>query len=105
MSHSKPEIVDQHYTVAEVAALLRVHQMTVRNWYWKKGRRIQRVGKQGVRIASSDLKMFLEAFNQSTPTFMRALDDSGSTVAARRSGTRLSNVKSKGEPNPTAPWY
>ena len=88
MSQSKSETVEQHYTVAEVAALLRVHEMTVRNWYSKKGLRIQRVGRLGIRIASSDLKLFLEAFNQSTPTFGRAPGDSGSTVATRRSGSR-----------------
>jgi excisionase family DNA binding protein len=97
MSQSKSENVEQHYTVAEVAALLRVHQMTVRNWYSKKGLRIQRVGKLGIRIASNDLKVFLAAFNQSTPTLMGALDDSCSTVATRRSGSRKSNANNRKE--------
>jgi excisionase family DNA binding protein len=97
MSQSTSETVEQHYTVAEVAALLRVHQMTVRNWYSKKGLHIQRVGKQGIRIANSDLKTFLEAFNKSTPTFMRALGNSGATVATRRSGSHESNENSRKE--------
>ena len=92
MSLSKSETVEQHYTVAEVATLLRVHQMTVRDWYSKKGLRIQRVGKLGIRIASSDLKLFLETFNQ-----MRAPGDSGSTVATRRSGSRKSNENNRKE--------
>lgn len=97
MSQSKSETVEQHYTVPEVAALLRVHQMTVRNWYSKKGLRIQRVGKLGIRIASSDLKVFLETLNKSTPTFMRAPGDSGPTVATRRSGSRKSNDNNRKE--------
>lgn len=97
MSQSKSENIEQHYTVAEVAALLRVHQMTVRNWYSKRGLRIQRVGEHGIRIASSDLKEFLAAFNQGTPTFIDALEDSGSTVATRRSGSRKSNENNRKE--------
>jgi len=64
MSHTEPQMVDQHYTVAEVAKLLRVHEMTVRQWYVKKGLRIQKVGRKGVRIAAWDLKMFLAQFDE-----------------------------------------
>ena len=64
MSQTKSSTVDQHYTVAEVAELLNVHEMTVRQWYWKKGLRIQRVGRKGVRIAAADLKAFLDHCNR-----------------------------------------
>jgi len=64
MSLNKSIIVDQHYTVSEVAELLHVHEMTVRHWYWKNGLRIQRVGCKGVRIAAADLKTFLDQCNR-----------------------------------------
>jgi excisionase family DNA binding protein len=64
MSQTKSIAVDQHYTVAEVAELLNVHEMTVRQWYWKKGLKIQRVGRKGVRIAAADLRAFLDQCNQ-----------------------------------------
>ena len=38
MSQTKSIAVDQHYTVAEVAELLNVHEMTVRQWYWTYAR-------------------------------------------------------------------
>jgi hypothetical protein len=38
--------------------------MTVRQWYWKKGLKIQRVGRKGVRIAAADLKTFLVQCNR-----------------------------------------
>jgi excisionase family DNA binding protein len=66
MSQTKSSTVDQHYTVAEVAELLNVHEMTVRQWYWKKGLKIQRVGRKGVRIAAADLKEFLNQCNRTT---------------------------------------
>lgn len=64
MSHTESQMLDQHYTVAEVASLLHVHEMTVRQWYVKKGLRIQKVGRKGIRIAAWDLKMFLAQFNE-----------------------------------------
>ena len=64
MNQTKSITVDQHYTVAEVAELLNVHEMTVRQWYWKKGLKIQRVGRKGVRIAAADLRAFLDQCNQ-----------------------------------------
>lgn len=64
MSHTKSEMLNQHYTVAEVARLLNVHEMTVRQWYWKRNLKIQRVGRKGVRISACDLKAFLAHFNQ-----------------------------------------
>jgi excisionase family DNA binding protein len=64
MNQNKSITVDQHYTVAEVAELLNVHEMTVRHWYWRRGLRIQRVGRKGVRIAAADLKAFLDQFNR-----------------------------------------
>ena len=64
MSHSKPEMLDQHYTVSEVAKLLNVHEMTVRQWYSKNLLKIQRVGRKSVRIASEDLQKFLVQCNQ-----------------------------------------
>jgi excisionase family DNA binding protein len=82
MSHSKPVFVDQHYTVAEVAALLRVHQMTVRHWYSKQGLRIQRVGKQGVRIAARDLRSFLEKCTRRSSRVAHSMDQCGSTAEA-----------------------
>lgn len=63
MSHTESQTLDQHYTVAEVAELLHVHGMTVRQWYAKKDLKIQKVGRKGVRIAASDLKAFLAQFN------------------------------------------
>lgn len=65
MSQSKPVTVDQHYTVSEVAELLGVHEMTVRQWYTKKSLKIQRVGRKSVRIAAGDLKGFLAECNRS----------------------------------------
>ena len=64
MSHTQLERVDQYYTVAEVARLLNVHEMTVREWYWKRDLKIQRVGRKGVRIAAWDLKVFLAQLNK-----------------------------------------
>jgi excisionase family DNA binding protein len=64
MSQSKPVTVDQHYRVSEVAELLSVHQMTVRQWYTMDHLKIQRVGRKGVRIAAGDLRAFLDACNQ-----------------------------------------
>jgi len=64
MSQTKSVILDQHYTVAEVAELLNVHEMTVRQWYWRSGLKIQRVGRKGVRIATADLNAFLAQFNR-----------------------------------------
>ncbi|MCE5310701.1 MAG: helix-turn-helix domain-containing protein [Acidobacteriales bacterium] len=63
MSRNESVTVDQHYTVAEVAQLMNVHEMTVRHWYWGRGLKIQRVGRKGVRIAAADLKAFLECCN------------------------------------------
>jgi excisionase family DNA binding protein len=67
MSHTQLEILDQYYTVAEVARMLNVHEMTVRDWYWKKNLKIQRVGRKGVRIAAWDLKAFLAQLNEARP--------------------------------------
>ena len=64
MSHTELEMLDQYYTVAEVARLLNVHEMTVRDWYWKRNLKIQRVGRKGVRIAAWDLKVFLAQLNK-----------------------------------------
>jgi excisionase family DNA binding protein len=64
MNHTQLEMLDQHYTVAEVARLLNVHEMTVRDWYWKGNLKIQRVGRKGVRIAAWDLKVFLAQLNE-----------------------------------------
>jgi excisionase family DNA binding protein len=64
MSQSKSVTVDQHYTTTEVAALLSVHPMTVRQWYTKNELKIQRVGRKGVRIAAGELKVFLDQCNQ-----------------------------------------
>jgi excisionase family DNA binding protein len=64
MSQSKPVTVDQHYTVSEVAGLLSVHEMTVRQWYTKKFLKVQRVGRKSVRIAAADLKAFLDRCNR-----------------------------------------
>lgn len=64
MNQNMSIAVDQHYTVAEVAKLLNVHEMTVRHWYWEKGLKIQRVGRKGVRIAAADLKAFLNQCNR-----------------------------------------
>jgi excisionase family DNA binding protein len=64
MSQIKSTTVDQHYTVSEVADLLNVHEMTVRQWYWKNGLKIQRVGRKGVRIAAADLDAFLVQCNR-----------------------------------------
>jgi excisionase family DNA binding protein len=64
MNQTKSIAVDQHYTVAEVAELMNVHEMTVRQWYWKNGLKIQRVGRKGVRIAAADLRAFLVQCNR-----------------------------------------
>jgi excisionase family DNA binding protein len=64
MSQNKSVTVDQHYTTAEVAKLLSVHQITVRSWYTRKDLKIQRIGRKGVRIAAGELKVFLEQCNQ-----------------------------------------
>jgi len=64
MSQSKSVTVDQHYTIAEVAALLSVHPMTVRQWYTMKHLKVQRVGRKGVRIAAGELRAFLDECNQ-----------------------------------------
>ena len=63
MSHTESAILDQYYTVSEVARLLNVHEMTVRQWYWNRNLKIQRVGRKGVRIAACDLKAFLANIN------------------------------------------
>jgi len=63
MSHTESQTLGQHYAVAEIAKLLHVHEMTVRQWYVKKGLRIQKVGRKGIRIAAWDLKAFLAQFN------------------------------------------
>lgn len=63
MSHTLLEMLDQYYTVAEVSKLLNVHEMTVRDWYWKGNLKIQRVGRKGVRIGACDLKAFLAQLN------------------------------------------
>jgi len=63
MSQSKSVTVDQHYTISEVAELLSVHQMTVRQWYTREQLKIQRIGRKGVRIAAGDLKAFLDQCN------------------------------------------
>ena len=64
MSQSKPVTVEQHYTITEVAELLSVHEMTVRQWYTRKFLKVQRVGRKGVRIAAGDLREFLDQCNQ-----------------------------------------
>jgi excisionase family DNA binding protein len=64
MNQTKSIAVDQYYTVAEVAELLNVHEMTVRQWYWKNGLKIQRVGRKGVRIAAAELSAFLTQCNR-----------------------------------------
>jgi len=64
MNHTQLEMLDQHYTVGEVARLLNVHEMTVRDWYWKGNLKVQRVGRKGVRIAAWDLKAFLAQLNE-----------------------------------------
>jgi excisionase family DNA binding protein len=64
MNHTQLERLDQYYTVGEVARLLNVHEMTVRDWYWKGNLKIQRVGRKGVRIATWDLKRFLAQLNE-----------------------------------------
>jgi excisionase family DNA binding protein len=87
MSHTESEIIDQHYTISEVAHLLHVHPLTVRHWYWEQGLRIQRVGKQGVRIAARDLKTFLSACNHGNSKSISGLDDCDWNVAAGRPGT------------------
>ena len=55
--------VDQHYTVSEVAELLGVHEMTVRQWYTKKSLKVQRVGRKSVRISAGELRTFLDQCN------------------------------------------
>jgi Mn-dependent DtxR family transcriptional regulator len=50
MNHTQLEMLDQYYTVGEVAKLLNVHEMTVRDWYWKENPRVQRAGRIGKRI-------------------------------------------------------
>lgn len=92
MSQSKPVTVGQHYTVAEVANLLHVHEMTVRSWYRKNRLKIQRIGRKGVRIAATDLKVFLDQMQQDSMIYCQ--HHSGSTVAARQSG-----IRKKHEPN------
>lgn len=67
MNHTQLEMLDQYYTVAQVARLLNVHEMTVRDWYWNRNLKIQRVGRKGVRIASWDLKAFLANLNENRP--------------------------------------
>ena len=64
MNQTKSNTVDHHYTVAKVAELLNVHEMTVRQWYWRKGLKIQRVGRKGIRIADADLRAFLVQCNR-----------------------------------------
>jgi excisionase family DNA binding protein len=64
MSQSKSMTVDQHYTTSEVASLLSVHPMTVRQWYTREQLKIQRIGRKGVRIAAGDLRAFLDECNR-----------------------------------------
>ncbi len=63
MSFNQLQQNEQYYTVSEVARLLNVHEMTVRQWYGKKRLRIQRVGRKAVRISRSDLDEFLNDCN------------------------------------------
>lgn len=68
MSHTESEVLDQYYTVAEIAKMLNVHEITVRQWYVKNNLKIQRVGRKGVRIAARDLKAFLAQLNEGMAT-------------------------------------
>ena len=97
VNHSEPKLIDQHYSVAQVADLLRVHPQTVRQWYKRQGLRIQRVGKQGVRIASSALREFLATSNMRHTELIDGMDNCGSTAATRRPGSRKSNVNQRKE--------
>ena len=61
MSLHKSDQIEQYYTVAEVAKLLNVHEMTVRQWYASGKLHIQRVGRKAVRISTVELRMFLDS--------------------------------------------
>jgi excisionase family DNA binding protein len=68
MSFNKSQQIEQYLTVAEVATLLNVHEMTVRQWYVKKKLRVQRVGRKAVRISRVDLDDFLNDSNNPMKT-------------------------------------
>jgi excisionase family DNA binding protein len=51
---------DEFLTVAEVAALLKINQQTVRNWIDAGKLPAVRVGARRVRVTRSDLERFLE---------------------------------------------
>ena len=95
MSQSKPVTVGQCYTVAEIASLLHVHQMTVRSWYRENNLKIQRVGRKGVRIAASDLQNFLDQMQQESVAHCQ--HDSGSTATTRQSGNRKNDEHNRKE--------
>ncbi len=56
---SQPADFDQFLTVNEVAAIVRVNQMTVRNWIDRGELAAVRVGARRVRIRRSDFDAFL----------------------------------------------
>ena len=73
MGASGGDFTDSFLTVAEVAALLKLNQQTVRNWIDQGSLPALRVGRR-VRIRRSDLERVLEAGATSAegPTAARA---------------------------------
>ena len=57
----------QFLTVAEIAELLKLNPMTIRNWIDAGELAAVRVGKRRVRVRQSALDAFLEAGSTSTP--------------------------------------
>jgi excisionase family DNA binding protein len=78
MTFNRLEPIEQYYSVAEVAKLLNVHEMTIRQLYASGKLRIQRIGKKTIRISGADLNDFLAASNR--------VNDGTSEPTARREG-------------------
>jgi len=67
MGTSDTDFTDSFLTVAEVAALLKLNQQTVRNWIDQGSLPALRVGRR-VRIRRSDLERVLQAGATSSET-------------------------------------
>lgn len=56
---------DRWYTVAEIAAMLKIHEQTVRRWLREGDLRGYTFGgKSGYRVRARDLEAFLESRRQ-----------------------------------------
>ena len=77
-----PDVTDEFLTVAEVAAILRVNQQTIRNWLDEPGKlpAVRRIGRR-VRVLRRDLNLLIAeaeaAFRSSQPAAAERDDGQG----------------------------